>query len=129
VPAQVPSSEGDAKLEVMVRSPYKLGRGPIIFSVNSLALEPEQKPEDFGGGVVLATLTVGRVKVVAAEPRDISGKPGSAMVFLTPSGVVIVQYAAGVGNRGYIARCGGDVNKVETIAKICGPILDSFKLK
>lgn len=129
LPSQWLTLEHPAEVEVMYRSPDKLGRGPIMFAAAGIKLEADQKPEDFGGGVVLATMSVGRVKVVAAEPRTISGKPGSAMVFITSSGIAVIQYSVGSGNRGYSVRCGGDINEIETVAKICEPILDSFKLK
>jgi hypothetical protein len=119
----------EAKTELFIHSPKTVGRMPVVTSIGSLALDKPSDEGDFGGGVVLATLTSGKFKVLAAEPRTIGGKPGSAMAFLTPTGIFIAQYAVGHKGRGYILRCGGDARKAEQIAAVCEPIAESFKLK
>lgn len=125
-PAQV---KGNVTQELVARSVDTLGAAPVIVAVMTVALDADDpKDEDFGPVVAVAALKSG-AQVLMAEPADIDGKPGSAVMMVTPSGMLIIQQATAAKRTGFVVRCGGDASQGDKIIERCSTILPTFHIK
>lgn len=122
-------TKGNVTQELMAHSPGMLGAAPVIVAVMTVALDADDpKDEDFGGAAAVVAKQQGG-ELLTAVPSAIDGHPGSIVMFVTPSGLLIIQFAAAFNRTGYVARCGGDVQQGDKIIDRCTQTLATFRIK
>lgn len=122
-------TKGNVTQELMSRSNAMVGGAPIIVAVMTVALDDEDpKDDDFGGAAAVVAKNMGG-QIITAVPSDIDGVPGSIVMFTTPSGMLVIQFAAAYHRTGIVARCGGDFAEGNKIIDRCTSILATFRIK
>ncbi len=98
----------------------------VVIAVSTMDLEGELLDADFGEATIVVMVELG-LELLDAKRATVDNKPGSVVLFKSPEGQVLFQYAVGSKRVGHIAACGGRVGV--TILQRCKDVLDTLKIK
>jgi hypothetical protein len=121
--------QGDLTQVLQARSPYDVGRGPIILSLSTMAFDGQ----DIAFAMMAAALAeqfVSGGKLMKQQLIVLDGRPTSMSVIVTRRGIGMGIFALASSGTGYILTCGGDaLAGGSRVVDTCTEVVTSFRLK
>lgn len=121
----------EISVEVVAQTKKTYGVGPAVFALATIDLTniPEVVDGTFASRYSAAVEADKNNLIIKSKPIMFDGVPSHLMFYINNTSAANIVLITDKSRKGYVLRCIGDAERIDSFAPLCGNVIGSFSMK